>query len=105
MSIINPMNDCILIQGILKTSVTIPAGNIEAVVSSGSDISNIFSALSLGYIPTDRKLVGAVFLWANGSTLAAADTLIQNGKLTLRLYNFASTSVNVTSIRLLTFWE
>lgn len=97
------MNDCYLIQGDLQTSISMPAGQITTVCSN-TDITTMFSYLAVGTIPTGRTLIGAVFLWGNGSSYVAPDCLVMNGLLTLKLWNFGAQST-LTNIRLLTFWE
>ena len=103
-STIKPMNDCYLIQGTLRNPVTIPAGQIASVFSS-QDLSTVFSSIDVGTLPTGRKLIGAVFLWGSGSAYYSSDLLVQNGLITMRLWNYTANQMTLTSVRLLTFWE
>lgn len=97
---------CIQLQGILATPVTIGA-NARGAVLNGLQLSSAFSLLQLGYIPTDKELVGVVPIWANGTTemVFTQGYVDSNGAVTISGWNTATASRQITHIRLLTFWD
>ena len=93
----------LLHQLLLPSAVTIDGLN-TAVVLLNADLTTL-EYQTLDRIPTGRTLVGAIYCWSNGSVCLPVDTLVQNGKVSLSLYNITSTSRTFTTIRLLCFWK
>lgn len=87
----------------LLSPITIPSGNLGTILNNVDITTLTYSALD--YVPTGRTLIGAVFLWANGSNCVSVDTLVQNGKVTLKVICYASNDQTVSSVRLLCFWQ
>ena len=102
--ILQPGTETRLLQGSIPSKTV--AANSSANIFSYVNPRNAFSDLYIGSIPTGKKLIGAVFLWANNSTLLAPDTYVDGeGTLTLNLRNYTNSSVTISAVRLLTFWK
>ena len=94
------------IQAELVTSVTIAANSAgmpfnNVNLKTGNVLKN-FSVGTINDIPDTVK--GIVYLWSNNSSCIAIDTIAwDNGKVSMNLKNISSSSVTITSIRLLLF--
>lgn len=59
---------------------------------------------ALDYVPSTGTLKMAVFLWATDGVLLPIDTLVVDGKVSLKLFNPYSSNVSVTAVRFLVYY-
>ena len=98
-----PINMLVLQHQFTISEVSISPGAVESLINNQTLSSLTFQTLDP--IPTGRTLKGVYLLWANGSIVVPVDILVNNDKVTLRVINFTSNIVKITTVRILAFWE
>ena len=89
----------------LPTSVVCTAGNKTTILDNVLISSLEYQALDP--MPSNRTLVGAVYLFTNNSWMIPVDILVDKGsqRISVVVYNPTSTTFTIERIRLLMFWE
>ena len=92
-------------QFVLPNIVTCSPGNKTTLIDNLS--INSLEYYALDPFPTNRTLVGAVYLWSQSSWMVPVDVMVNvsEQKISIAVYNPTSSSFAIEIVRCLFFWQ